>query len=92
MKMGNESFPPERRSLVIQAKSSVQLPDKVHSNIQPVLFPWRLLVRIEQTIILSSRLEDKMPHRKVFYRTIPLTHQGKLDKEKLLHEILSRQW
>ena len=94
MKNAKPKFQREFQNQEARILSGQQLPGIAGEGSSPVPFQQRPLIRIEQTIVWTRHFdgtEDETVRRRVFYRKPLLTHQGKLDKERLCLGILSRR-
>ena len=82
----------EHQNQEVQTLSSEQLPHKAVSDTRRVPFQRKSLIRIEMTTLPLFRSDNQANNtlqRRVFYRKPFLTRQGKLNKERLILEILS---
>ena len=91
MKIASCSPQSEFHNQEVQILLGAQLHHRGLLNALPAPFQQKPLVRIVQTILRSSHYDvrvEKSLQQRVFYRKPLLTNQGKLDKERLVLEIL----
>jgi hypothetical protein len=94
MKIAFDQILREPQNQEAQTLSNEQSHQKDASGIPPVPFQQKSVICIVQTILRTYHSDgtvDKTLRSKVFFCKPLLTHQGKLDKEKLLLEILFRR-
>ncbi len=94
MKIETGLFLPEHGIGKVQVLQGEQLPGKAVSNGLPASGQRKLLLQPLHTSIRTyrvDRLEDNTWFCKELGRTISSTHRGKIDTERLAHEISSRK-
>lgn len=93
MKTSKPQFQPEPQNRVNRTQSNGQLPDTNSSDFDHGLSQPKSKVRIEVTSQWRYRngKVDKTLRKQVFYRKPLLTHQGKIDRERLALGILLHQ-